>query len=144
MLVGSTTTSVCHTHRQGQAPHAHGFGLLGEPRSSDTGRHPDDASHTHLIVLGIEFYCGETPLPEDSSSPVRNGPAELKLGLCVAAEKAPVPDDGIWQATFTPPAPAVTGQFLAPVPRVPEPPRLLVRCSLSDRARGERSGVSLI
>jgi hypothetical protein len=75
---------------------------------------------------------------------VRNGPAELKLGLCVAAEKAPVPDDGIWQATFTPPAPAVTGQFLAPVPRVPEPLRLLVRCSLSDRARGERSGVSLI
>jgi len=140
VLASSTTTSIQHSHDYGRAPHAHGFGLVSVLPVAPVTAEPDAAfaaRHSNFVILGIEFYGDDEPLPQAPGSP---DDTQLTLGV---DDDSCLNDSARSALVLLPfagrPAPAVVQPLPALAVRLP----LTARCILCDRSRGERSGVHL-
>ena len=138
MVIGSTTTSIQHSHARGRADHTHGFGLTQglSPAGVDDSGEP--ARHSHFVLLGVEFYTGEnTPTGPGPDAPDR---PQTHIGLDEAADSSEsVKYEQLDGSQFV-----VVAVFArsGSSPRSGLPSWQSTRIGLCDRARGERSGVN--
>lgn len=149
MLAGSTSTSIRHSHGYGLVPHVHGFGLArpvtpspGADEAITVATDTSTPRHCHFILLGVEFYQGEES--SHSSIPRSPGSHDVPQVSHGVAEDALLDDSPYPTESFPPRAILVIGA----APSIPSPTclpsRLTAGPCLCDRARGERSGVSLV